>query len=113
MGLGDGLGLQPVKYVNGLKRAGLGKTVTTCIALGRGDRLRTLVNHMDVSCARARRVQAEAAQKTETVEDLAPAGELSYSLIIDLLIEIEPGFMTAKNIRFESKTIERDRDRAL
>ena len=61
----------------------------------------TLVEHMDVGSAGARSVQAKAAQETEAIQHLRVFGEFGDPLVIELLIEVQAGFVTAEQVCFE------------
>ena len=64
----------------------------------------------------ARGVQAKPTQETEAIQDLrAPAGrdQLGYTLMVDLLVEIETSLVAAQHVHFEAQPVEVDRHRTL
>ena len=93
-----GVGLEPVENVHGLERTFFRQAVGGGVAGGRGDGIRALVEQMDMRRARARRVQAKPAEKTEAVQNLRVPCELRHGLIIHLLVEIHPGLVAANEV---------------
>src|ERR1700761_498946 len=72
--------LEPVKDVNGFKRAAVGQAIGGGVALRGGNGIRALVEQMYMRGPGARGVQAESAEKTETIQHLTAFGELRHSL---------------------------------
>src|ERR1035437_2025259 len=79
--LDGGIFFEPVENIDGVERTFVCKTVGGGVAFGSFNRVGTLVEQMDVRRTRARRVQTEAAEKTEAVEHLSAFGELRDGLI--------------------------------
>ena len=108
-----GLGFEPVEHVHSLKRAFVGKTVRLGVSFGCGDGISALVQAMDVGSARAGGVQSEPAKKAETIESLSVGREMRDGLVIDLLVQVHPGFMAFAQIGFEFQAVQVDRAFAL
>src|ERR1039458_3336386 len=96
MRLDGGVGFEPVENIYDLKRTFFRKAVGSGVADGRSNGISALVEHVDMRCPRARRVQTESAEKTETIQNLRAPGKLRHGLIIHLLIEIHPGFVAGR-----------------
>src|SRR5579859_1885974 len=106
MRLDGGLGLEPVENVHGPERALVRQPVGSGVSLGGRQRLRALVEQVDVGRACARRVQAEAAQKTETIQNLRAFRKLRYGLIIGLLVEIQTRLVPADEVRLKLQPVQ-------
>src|SRR6185436_15908977 len=81
-----GLRFKPVKNIGSFKRAFRRKPIVGGIAAGGGNRLRALIQGMNMGRSRPRGVQSETTQKTEAIEHLPEIYQFSNPLIIDLLI---------------------------
>ena len=101
-----GVGLEPVENIHGLERTFFRQAVGGGVAGGRGDGIRALVEQVDMRRARARRVQAKSAEKTEAIQNLRAFGKLRHGLIIHLLIKIHPGFVAADQVGLKFQAVQ-------
>src|ERR1035437_7931069 len=99
--LDGGIFLKPVENIDGVERKFVCKTVGGGVALGGLNRIGTLVEQRDLRRPCPRRVQTEAAEKTEAVEHLSALRELRDGLIVRLLVKIHSCFVTADQIGFK------------
>src|ERR1035437_9340551 len=96
----------PGENIYDLNRTFFRKDSARGVADGRSNGISTLVEHVDMRCPRARRVQTESAEKTETIQNLRTPGKLRHGLIIHLLIEIHPGLVAGDRIGFKLQAVQ-------
>src|SRR5262245_56362774 len=83
-----GLFLQPIENIHRFERTFFSRTIQGGVAPGNRNSLFALVQHADMRSTCACCVQSKPTHKTEAIQDLCSGGELSYFLVIQLLIEV-------------------------
>jgi len=105
-GRGFCLCFKPVENIGGFKGALVGEAVGFGVAFGGGDGIGALIEQMDVGCAGAGGVQAEAAEEAEAIEHLGTFREVRHGFVVGLLIQVKTGFVAGDQIGFEFEAVE-------
>ena len=105
-----GVRLEPVKDIDGLKGALVRESVFLRITGGGGNRIRTLIQQVNVRCTGPGGVQTEAAEETKAIKHLAVFGKPGYGLIICLLIEVHSGLMASHEVGLKLNAIQQHRN---
>lgn len=104
--LRGGLGAEPIEHVGGFEGAFVSQSIGGSVAGGSRNGIGALVEEMDLGGTSARGVEAEPAEEAEAIEDLRAFCEVGDELIVELLVEVEAGFVAGKQVGFKFEVIQ-------